>query len=138
MYLGLDTAGHRRFISSRNVGRRPNDGRPAWRLLLDGTGLYARAVSVHAPPLSSPTRLAPLAWGEELVRILRPGWQCRWLGARSGSAFTVWTTGSGRAGRERAVLHYGAVADVAAAGLVPVDKSHVVDIDLVERQVRRR
>ncbi len=43
VYLGLDTAGHRRFISSRKSADGPTMGDLRGASLLDGTGLYARS-----------------------------------------------------------------------------------------------
>jgi cell wall-associated NlpC family hydrolase len=43
MYLGLDSAGHRRFISSRKTVDGPTLGDTGGKSLLDGTGLYASA-----------------------------------------------------------------------------------------------
>ncbi len=43
MYLGTDTAEHRRFISSRQTNDGPTMGDLGGASLLDGTGLYARA-----------------------------------------------------------------------------------------------
>jgi len=41
MFLGIDTAGHYRFISSRKTINGPTMGDTAGKSLLDGTGLYA-------------------------------------------------------------------------------------------------
>ena len=43
MYLGRDSAGHRRFISSRKGANGPTMGDVKGASILDGTGLYARA-----------------------------------------------------------------------------------------------
>ena len=43
MYLGTDTAGHARFISSRKSADGPTMGDTNGRSVLDGTGLYARS-----------------------------------------------------------------------------------------------
>lgn len=42
MYLGLDTAGHYRFISSRKGADGPTMGDTGGKSILDGNGLYAR------------------------------------------------------------------------------------------------
>ncbi|WP_441248362.1 NlpC/P60 family protein [Kitasatospora sp. McL0602] len=43
VYLGLDSTGHHRFISSRKTANGPTLGDAGGTSLLDGTGLYARA-----------------------------------------------------------------------------------------------
>ena len=43
LYLGPDTAGHKRFISSRKSANGPTMGDYRGASLLDGTGLYARS-----------------------------------------------------------------------------------------------
>lgn len=43
MYLGVDSAGHHRFISSRKRVNGPSLGDTGGRSLLDGTGHYAVA-----------------------------------------------------------------------------------------------
>jgi hypothetical protein len=43
MYLGLDTAGHHRFLSSRQTINGPTFGDKGGASLLDGDGLYARS-----------------------------------------------------------------------------------------------
>jgi cell wall-associated NlpC family hydrolase len=43
MYLGLDTAGHARFISSRQTINGPTMGDTGGASLLDGNGLWARS-----------------------------------------------------------------------------------------------
>ena len=42
MYLGLASAGHHRFISSRKGANRPTMGDTKGKSILDGTGLFAR------------------------------------------------------------------------------------------------
>ena len=43
MYLGRDTGGHERFISSRKTNNGPTLGDAGGASLLDGRGLYARS-----------------------------------------------------------------------------------------------
>ena len=43
IYLGLDSEGHQRFLSSRKTANGPTLGDLGGRSILDGSGLYARA-----------------------------------------------------------------------------------------------
>jgi hypothetical protein len=43
MYLGIDSGGHHRFISSRKTANGPTLGDTGGRSILDGTGFYAVA-----------------------------------------------------------------------------------------------
>ena len=43
IYLGPDTGGHHRFLSSRKSANGPTLGDTSGKSLLDGTGLYAKS-----------------------------------------------------------------------------------------------
>ena len=53
IYLGIDSHGHHRFISSRKTGNGPTMGDVGGASTLDGAGLYARSFAISAKILGS-------------------------------------------------------------------------------------